>query len=168
MPNTIRLDKTPFKYGKKYCQHDEENILLTLFDRIGHKRTLCDIGARLQFSNSRRLIEDFGYKGEMIDANPDACADITNILGKYPIVILNEKITQAIERGQSLVLPRVSAQLEETERIRSALIATIIRSDGCYGVIYVDNAMIQEHYSLSDLDYLMFLAMHVAAILKNV
>jgi hypothetical protein len=34
-------------------------------------------------------------------------------------------------------------------------------------VLYVDNAMVHDHYSLSDLDYLMILAMHVAAILKG-
>ena len=81
---------------------------------------------------------------------------------------LKDKIEQAIERGQSLVLPRVSAQMEEKDRIRSALITTIKRSSGCFGVIYIDNAMIHEHYSLSDLDYLMFLAIHTAAVLKAV
>ena len=81
---------------------------------------------------------------------------------------LKDKIEQAIERGQSLVLPRVSAQMQETDRIRSALIATIMRSSGCCGVLYIDNAMIHEHYSLSDLDYLMFLAIHIASILKDI
>lgn len=80
---------------------------------------------------------------------------------------LKEKITQAIEKGQSIVFPRVSAKLEETERIRSAMVTPIMRHDGCFGVLYVDNAMIHEHYTLGDLDYLMLLAMHTAAILKN-
>lgn len=78
---------------------------------------------------------------------------------------LQDKVSQAIERHQSLVLPRVSAQVEEKERIRSAMIAAILRPAGCYGVIYVDNAMVHEHYSLSDLDYLMLVAMHTAAVL---
>jgi pSer/pThr/pTyr-binding forkhead associated (FHA) protein len=80
---------------------------------------------------------------------------------------LAEKINQAVERGQSLVMPRVAADVEERARIRSAIIATIRRTAGCYGVIYVDNAMVHEHYSLSDLDYLMLLAMHTAAVLKK-
>jgi pSer/pThr/pTyr-binding forkhead associated (FHA) protein len=80
---------------------------------------------------------------------------------------LAEKINQAVERGQSLVMPRVAADVEERARIRSAIIATIRRTAGCYGVIYVDNAMVHEHYSLSDLDYLMMLAMHTAAVLKR-
>ncbi|MFC1738479.1 FHA domain-containing protein [Planctomycetota bacterium] len=80
---------------------------------------------------------------------------------------LQDKITQAVEKGQSLVLPRVSAQLEGTERIRSALIASIMRPVGCFGVIYVDNAMIQEHYTLGDLDYLMLLAIQAGSMLKR-
>jgi hypothetical protein len=80
---------------------------------------------------------------------------------------MNVRITETFERGQSLVLPQVSSDLERVERIRSAMIASIKRPSGCYGVIYVDNAMVHEHFSLSDLDYLMLLAMHTAAVLKN-
>ena len=80
---------------------------------------------------------------------------------------LSNKITETFEKGQSLVLPQVSAKLEATERIRSAMITSIKGTKGCYGVLYVDNAMVHDHYSLSDLDYLMVLAMHTAAILKN-
>ena len=82
-------------------------------------------------------------------------------------LLLSDKITQAVEKGQFVVLPRVSAQMEAKERIRSAMIASIMRPTGCFGVMYVDNAMVQEHYSLSDLDYLMLIAMHTAAILKR-
>jgi pSer/pThr/pTyr-binding forkhead associated (FHA) protein len=80
---------------------------------------------------------------------------------------LADRVNSAVERGQSLVMPRVSAQLEGTARIRSAVIASIVGHTGCYGVIYVDNAMVHEHYSLSDLDYLMFMAIHTSAVLKR-
>jgi len=80
---------------------------------------------------------------------------------------LSDKITQAVDKGQFFVLPRVSAQMEAKDRIRSAMVAAIMRSTGCFGVLYVDNAMIHDHYSLSDLDYLMLIAMHTAAILKR-
>jgi len=80
---------------------------------------------------------------------------------------LMDQIEKTLEKGQSVVLPRVAAQLEEKERIRSALISSIIRPAGCYGVLYVDNAMVHKHYSLSDLDYLMLVSMHTAAILKK-
>jgi hypothetical protein len=80
---------------------------------------------------------------------------------------LQQKITQVVDKGQFLVLPRVSAQIEEEEAIRSALIAAIMRPNGCFGVIYADNAMKDKHYSLSDLDYLMLISMHTAAIMKK-
>lgn len=80
---------------------------------------------------------------------------------------LREKINDAVEKGQFYVMPRVSAQIEEDEAIRSAMVAAIVRPDGCYGVLYVDNGMKDKHYSLSDLDYLMLIAIHTAAILKQ-
>jgi hypothetical protein len=80
---------------------------------------------------------------------------------------LGSKIMETFERGQSLVLPQVSAKLEQSERIRSAMIASIKTARGCFGVIYVDNSMVHSHFSLSDLDYLMVLAMHTAAVLKT-
>jgi len=82
-------------------------------------------------------------------------------------LMLGSKITETFERGQSLVLPQLSAKLEQKERIRSAMIASIKTAKGCFGVIYVDKSMVHTHYSLSDLDYLMVLAMHTAAVLKT-
>ncbi len=79
---------------------------------------------------------------------------------------LAQKINDAVERGQFLVLPRVAPQIE-SEMIRSALIAPIKGSAGCFGVLYIDNAMIKKHYALGDLDYLIFLTIHVAAIMKD-
>lgn len=80
---------------------------------------------------------------------------------------LADKINQAVERSQSLVMPSVAADVEEKARIRSALIAAIAGPTGCYGVIYVDNAMVHNHYTLGDLDYLMLLAAHTAAVLSK-
>lgn len=77
------------------------------------------------------------------------------------------KIIQAVEKGQFLVLPRVSAQIEEEDAIRSAMIASIMRPNGCHGVLYVDNSMKDKHYSLSDLDYLMLISMHTAAEIRK-
>ncbi len=80
---------------------------------------------------------------------------------------LADKINQAVERGQSLVMPRVGADVEEKARIRSALIAAVTGPSGCYGVIYIDNAMIHDHYTLGDLDYLMLICAHTAAVLSK-
>jgi len=87
---------------------------------------------------------------------------------------LNEKINQAVEKGEFLLLPRVSnhvkgegPRLAGAQMIRSAMIAPILGAAGCFGVMYIDNDMDQEPYSLSDLDYLMLLSIHTAAILEN-
>jgi hypothetical protein len=97
------------------------------------------------------------HAGKRRDGHPIELGDLN----------LADKVNQAVERSQSLVMPRVAADLEERERIRSALIATINGQAGCYGVIYVDNAMIHEHYTLGDLDYLMLVAIHTATVLSR-
>lgn len=79
---------------------------------------------------------------------------------------INDQITQAVEKEQFLLLPQVSGQVEG-ERVRSAMIAPIMDPTGCFGALYVDNATDHEQYSLSDLDYLMLLAISTAAILEN-
>jgi len=79
---------------------------------------------------------------------------------------LSEKITQAIETGQFLLVPQVSTPTEE-DKIRSAMIAPVMDPAGCFGVLYVDNSMDHDYYSLSDLDYLMLLTIHTAAIIEN-
>jgi predicted component of type VI protein secretion system len=80
---------------------------------------------------------------------------------------LQQKVIQAVQKGQFLVMPRVSAQIESEDAIRSAMIAAIMRPAGCFGVLYVDNSMKAKHYSLSDLDYLMLVAMHTAAVMRK-
>ncbi|MHC4566599.1 MAG: FHA domain-containing protein [Planctomycetota bacterium] len=79
---------------------------------------------------------------------------------------VKEKVTEAIDKKEFLLIPRVSAPTD-AEKIRSALIAPIIDPSGCFGVLYVDNKMDHGQYTLSDLDYLMLLAILAAAILEN-
>ncbi len=80
---------------------------------------------------------------------------------------LKEKIIETVEKGQFLLFPRIPAQEQEKERIRSVMIAPILGMTGCFGVLYIDNAMDHEHYSPGDIDYLMLIAIHTAAILEN-
>ncbi len=79
---------------------------------------------------------------------------------------LKDKITQAVETGNFLLFPRVPTKLAD-ERVRSAMIAPLVSPSGCFGVLYVDNTMAQEHYGAGDLDYLMLIAVHTAAIIEN-
>jgi pSer/pThr/pTyr-binding forkhead associated (FHA) protein len=77
---------------------------------------------------------------------------------------LHKKITQAIENQEFLLFPRVTSQ---QGKVYSAMIAPIMDPSGCFGVMYIDNEGQKQHYTLSDLDYLMLLAIHTAAIIEN-
>jgi hypothetical protein len=79
---------------------------------------------------------------------------------------LKEKITQSVETNQFTLVPKASGPTEEN-RIRSAMIAPVVDPSGCFGVLYVDNSMDHGQYILSDLDYLMLVAIHTAAIIEN-
>jgi hypothetical protein len=76
------------------------------------------------------------------------------------------RINEAIDKGQFILLPRVITPAKQ-EKIRSAIIAPILDPSGCFGVLYADNAMDNQSYNLSDLDYLMLIAIHTAAIVEN-
>lgn len=77
---------------------------------------------------------------------------------------LHKKITQAIENQEFLLFPRVTSQ---EGKAYSAMIAPIIDPSGCFGIIYVDNIGEKQYYTLGDLDYLMLLAIHTAAVVEN-
>lgn len=79
---------------------------------------------------------------------------------------LKEKISQSVETRQFTLVPKASAPTEEN-RIRSAMIAPVLNPSGCFGVLYVDNSMDHGQYTLCDLDYLMLVAIHTAAIIEN-
>jgi GAF domain-containing protein len=76
------------------------------------------------------------------------------------------RINEAIDKGQFILLPRVITPAKQ-EKIRSAIIAPILDPSGCFGVLYIDNAIDSQSYNLSDLDYLMLIAIHTAAIVEN-
>jgi len=77
---------------------------------------------------------------------------------------VQKKVSLAIEKQEFLLLPRIPS---EDGKPCSAMIAPIIDPSGCFGVLYVDNAGEKRYYTLSDLDYLMLLAIHTAAIVEN-
>jgi pSer/pThr/pTyr-binding forkhead associated (FHA) protein len=81
---------------------------------------------------------------------------------------LNDKITEAVEKDHFLlfIFSRDLSKPEEGQ-IRSVVIAPIVSDTGCYGVIYIDNAIRDEHYNLGDLDYLMMLGIHTAAVVQK-
>ncbi|MHC4623557.1 MAG: FHA domain-containing protein [Planctomycetota bacterium] len=133
---------------------DPDELLLTLLDvtlrQFGAVRSWCAL-------RNRPTGPMTSHAGRQRDGQPLELKDIE----------VSDKIIQAIENGQYIALPQVTSQVEGDERTRSAMIAPITSPVGCFGVIYVDNAPDQTYYSLSDLDYLMLITIHTAAVLKR-
>jgi pSer/pThr/pTyr-binding forkhead associated (FHA) protein len=81
---------------------------------------------------------------------------------------LNEKINEAIEKSHFLLfIFSKDMTKEEKGQIRSVVISPIIGPAGCFGVLYANNTFRDEHYSLTDLDYLMMLGMHIATAVQK-
>jgi hypothetical protein len=81
-------------------------------------------------------------------------------------LMLQEAVNNSLEKSEYVLIPHVPRQ-KGYERIRSAVMAPVLGTKGCYGVIYADNAMDHEHYSLTDLDYLMLLSIHTGVLIES-
>ncbi len=80
----------------------------------------------------------------------------------------NDKISDAIEAGKFLLfIFSRDLSLEKSKQIRSVMIAPIISPAGCFGVLYTNNTFREDHYSLTDLDYLMLLSIHTATVIRR-
>jgi pSer/pThr/pTyr-binding forkhead associated (FHA) protein len=120
--------------------------------------TLKDFGAYQSWCALRNLPEGpmTCHAGKSRDGQPVELSQIG----------ANEKITEAVEKKEFMLIPRVPSASGQ-QKIRSAMIAPIMDPSGCFGVLYVDNSIDQDYYGLSDLDYLMLLAIHTAAVVEN-
>jgi len=80
----------------------------------------------------------------------------------------NEKITESIEKDQYLLyIFSRDMTVEKKIQVRSIVIAPVLSRGGCFGVLYANNTFRDDHYSLSDLDYLMLLGIHTAAVIEK-
>jgi pSer/pThr/pTyr-binding forkhead associated (FHA) protein len=77
-----------------------------------------------------------------------------------------DKIAEALNKKQCMlfIFTRDLSQQKETQ-VRSVLIAPLLSTGGCFGVIYANNTFRDDHYNLGDLDYLMLLGLHTASVL---
>ncbi len=81
---------------------------------------------------------------------------------------LNEKINEVIEKKHFLLFIFSRDMTKEKKgQIRSVVIAPIVGPAGCFGVLYANNTFRDDHYSLSDLDYLMLLGMQTATAVQK-
>jgi len=111
----------------------------------------CWVGLRMQVEGPLECHLGKNRTGQIVDLNE---------------LKLKPKINEALENSQYLLFPRLSQPGGKRTK-QSAMIVPVVGAQGCYGVIYVDNTLVHEHYSLADLDYLMLIAIHTAAFIRN-
>ena len=132
-----------------------DDVLLVLLEAVAKQFGACYVWSALRNQPSGPMT---AHAGRLRDGRP---LDFTQIP-------LNEKINEAIDKGQFLLLIfSRDMDLEKGKQVRSALIAPILNSTGCYGAIYVNNTFRDDHYDLGDLDYLMFICIHAATVLQK-
>ena len=130
-----------------------EKLLETLLAVIDKQFNTFHIWIGLRTNEQNEFSVKSGYK------NTGQKLELENL-------IFREKIKEACEKQQYTLIPLLPKD-KMYEHTRSALVAPILGHNGCLGVIYADNATDQRHYSLTDLDYLMLLAIQAAAILQD-
>lgn len=100
--------------------------------------------------------------------------DLTHIAGhkstgqevKLEELIFNKMIVDSMNKMEYALIPLLPKD-KQYERTRSGLIAPVESSEGCHGVIYIDNAVDHKHYSLVDLDYLVLLSVQAGVMLSK-
>ena len=68
------------------------------------------------------------------------------------------KIPHAMEKHKYLLLPQIP-RMHQVDRTRSVMIAPILQSRNCLGVLYVSNTVDHQPYELADLDYLILISL---------
>ena len=74
-------------------------------------------------------------------------------------------VSDAIDKCKYMIVPQVPRQIADG-KVRSAMVAPIVKDKKCYGALYADNAREHEHYTTEELDYLILLSSTAAARLK--
>ncbi len=75
-------------------------------------------------------------------------------------------IEEIMKRCNYVLIPDLPREVM-AEGIRSAIIAPVLIGGKCHGILYAENSTDHEHYVAADLDYLMLIAIHAAAVLEN-
>lgn len=76
-------------------------------------------------------------------------------------LMMAERIKEATEKKHYIIVPQLPRG-----KVRSVIIAPILNGRKCHGVLYANNSSMHGAYSMADLDYLMLISLHAAAILE--
>lgn len=134
----------------------------------------CDNPQKLLDTLMQLTTQQFGTFHNWIGLRIATSGDLTHIAGhkstgqevKLEELIFRKLIVDSMNKMEYALIPLL-AKDKQYERTRSGLIAPLESSQGCHGVIYVDNAVDRKHYSLVDLDYLVLLAVQSGVMLNK-
>jgi len=79
---------------------------------------------------------------------------------------VKERVRRALEERAFLLITAIDVSKSD-HAARSAMVAPLVGSSGNYGILYLDSSPRREPYHLRDLDYLMFLALHLGAVMED-
>lgn len=85
---------------------------------------------------------------------------------RHADLAVQQIVSDALEKCKYQIVPQVPRQIA-AGKIRSAMVAPIVRNNKCYGALYTDNAKEHEHYTTEELDYLILLSITAAAKLER-
>jgi pSer/pThr/pTyr-binding forkhead associated (FHA) protein len=123
---------------------------------------------------SELLLRQFAAYHVWLAMRRDAAGAMTAHAGKkrtteklqFNDLLLKDAVTRALERFEYTLIPRIIRQ-QEGENLRSAVIAPVMIDNTCRGVLYVANSVEREHYTTSDIDYLIFVSLYVGSLIIN-
>jgi len=81
-------------------------------------------------------------------------------------IVFQQYIREAVEQSVFLLLPQLGK--EQLEPVLGSMMAgPIVDLTGCFGALYMARKRGTKPFSLSDLDYMMLLSIHTAAVVEN-
>ncbi|MDD5011523.1 MAG: FHA domain-containing protein [Phycisphaerae bacterium] len=86
---------------------------------------------------------------------------------KFEDLVLRQRINEVLDNHRYILIPRVPLQIERENKVNSALVVPVMSENNCFGVIYADNSLDHEHYSMNALDYLILISIMAGAFIKN-
>ncbi len=92
---------------------------------------------------------------------------ITSEAVKRSDLLVQQSLAEAMDKCRYLLIPDMPRQTSDV-KIRSAIIAPVIKNGKCHGALYADNTTDHEHYTMADLDYLILLSIHAGAVLEYI
>ena len=87
---------------------------------------------------------------------------ITREMVKRSDLVVQQTLSEAMDKGKFILIQQLPREISHN-KLRSVIIAPIMRERECFGALYAANSGEHEHYTMEDLDYLILLSITAAA-----